>query len=81
MFLTAASFDAPRQCEPTRVKPKVTPTSISAIGLKALANKSSGISIIGGSILILIGLLEVTGLWDTFTIFLRNSFSGFNAVL
>ena len=39
------------------------------------------ISIIGGSILILIGLLEVTGLWDTFTIFLRNSFSGFNAVL
>jgi cytochrome c-type biogenesis protein len=39
------------------------------------------ISIIGGVILILIGLLEVTGLWDTFTIFLRNSFSGFNAVL
>jgi len=39
------------------------------------------ISIIGGIILILIGLLEVTGLWDTFTIFLRNSFSGFNAVL
>ena len=49
MFLTAASFNAPRQCEPTRVKPKVTPTSISAIGLKALANKSSGISINGGS--------------------------------
>ena len=39
------------------------------------------ISITGGIILILIGLLEVTGLWDTFTIFLRNSFSGFNAVL
>jgi len=26
-------------------------------------------------------VLEVTGLWDTFTIFLRNSFSGFNPVL
>lgn len=39
------------------------------------------ISITGGIILILIGVLEVTGLWDTFTIFLRNSFSGFNAVL
>ena len=39
------------------------------------------ISLIGGLILILIGVLEVTGLWDTFTIFLRNSFSGFNPVL
>ena len=39
------------------------------------------ISIFGGIILILIGVLEVTGLWDTFTIFLRNSFSGFDAVL
>ena len=39
------------------------------------------ISIIGGAILILIGILEVSGLWDTFTIYLRNSFSGFNPVL
>jgi cytochrome c-type biogenesis protein len=47
----------------------------------AIAKRSKAISIFGGSLLILIGLLQVTGLWEIFMADLRTTISDFIPVV
>ncbi|MEY2841766.1 MAG: hypothetical protein RLY74_907, partial [Actinomycetota bacterium] len=47
----------------------------------AIAKRSKAISIFGGSLLILIGVLQVTGLWEIFMADLRTTISDFIPVV
>ena len=47
----------------------------------AISKRSKAISIFGGSLLILIGFLQVTGLWEIFMADLRTTISDFIPVV
>ena len=48
---------------------------------KFLSRNGNRISFIGGCFLILVGLMQITGIWDNWMISLRNLISGFEPVL
>jgi cytochrome c-type biogenesis protein len=48
---------------------------------KFLAKNGERITMFGGALLILVGIAQVTGIWDSWMISLRNLISGFEPVL
>ena len=48
---------------------------------KFLSRNGNRISFIGGCFLILVGIMQITGIWDSWMISLRNLISGFEPAL